>query len=32
MLPIDVTVRTLLGRLPGGVRATSTYDGEGLDA
>jgi hypothetical protein len=31
-VPIDVSVRTLLGQLFGGVRATSAYDGEGLDA
>lgn len=32
VVPIDKGVRTLLGKLFGGVRATSAYDGEGLDA
>src|SRR3984885_3856373 len=31
VVPIDVSVRRLLGQLFGGVRATSAYDGEGLD-
>ena len=30
-VPIDVSVRRLLGQLFGGVRATSAYNGEGLD-
>jgi hypothetical protein len=32
VVPIDEGVRTLLGKPFGGVRATSAYDGEGLDA
>jgi hypothetical protein len=32
IVPIDVSVRTLLGQLFSGVRAISAYDGEGLEA
>ena len=31
VVPIDVSVCRLLGKLFGGVRATSAYDGKGLD-
>ena len=32
VVPVEVSVRTLLGQLLGGVRAISAYDGDGREA